>query len=279
MTKRLMPILLALAASATVVAHEFWIAPAMWQVAPGQRATILINVGDRFPDATSFTAPERIDSVRLVGPAEETPIPPPFRRDKNSLAASVRVPMTPGTYIGVVVIKPRFIEIKAADFERYLTHEGLDAVIAGRARAGESTRPGRERYSRFGKTLIRVGDAQAGANATRPVGLRIELVPLTDPTTVKPGERCRFRLLFDGKAVAGARVGAIFASAKAGPDEWPLTARTGAEGEVEFTLNDRGPWLVRSVHMVRRSSEGGAEAADWESYWASLSFALGGGWP
>lgn len=279
MIKRLMPILLPLAVSTTVAAHEFWISPASWQVAPGERATILINVGDRFPDATSLTAPERVDSVRLVGPGGQVPVPPPYRPAKNSLAASVQVPTAAGTYIGVVVIKPRFIEIKAPDFQRYLAHEGLDTVIAERARAGESTRPGRERYSRFGKTLIRVGGAQAGAHATRPVGLRIELVPLTDPTTVKPGERCRFRLLFDGKPVAGATVGAIYASAKGGADEWPLTARTDAQGEVEFTLSDRGPWLVRSVHMVRRTGEEGSEAADWESYWASLSFALGPGGP
>lgn len=147
-------------------------------------------------------------------------------------------------------------------------------MIAERARLGESTRPGRERYSRFGKTLIKVGDAPGDAAATRPVGLKAELVPLTDPTSLKAGERCRFRLLFDGKPVAGAMVGAIYASAKTGADQWPLTAWTDAEGEVEFALNDRGPWLVRSVHMVRRAGERGAEAADWESYWASLSFAL-----
>ncbi len=42
----------------------------------------------------------------------------------------------------------------------------------------------------------------------------------------------------------------------------------------EFTFEDPGPWLIRSVHMVRRAGERGTEAADWESYWASLSFQL-----
>lgn len=274
MIRRLMPVMLAVAVTATVAAHEFWLSPASWRVAPGQRATILINAGDRFPHATSFTAPERVDSVRLVGPAGEIPIPPPFRREKDSLAADVQVPTTPGTYIGVVLIKPRLVEIKAPDFEKYLAHEGLDDVIFQRARAGESTKPGRERYSRFGKTLIRVGDAQPSVHATRPLGLKVELVPLTDPTTITSGARSRFRLLFEGKPVSGAMVGAIYASAKVRPDEWPLSGRTDAQGEVEFTLNDAGPWLIRAVHMVRRAGERGAEAADWESYWASLSFAL-----
>ena len=264
----------ALAISAAVAAHEFWLSAATWRVPPGQRATILVNVGDRFPSATSFTAPERVESVRLVGPSGETPIPGPFRREKDSLAADVQVPGQPGTYIGVVVIKPRVLEIKASDFESYLAHEGLDAVSAERKSAGESGKPGRERYARYGKMLLQVGQAAANEYVTRPVGLAIEIVPLTDPTTLKPGDRCRFRLLFGGKPVAGAQVGAIYASASTKPDEWPLTARTDAQGEVVFLLNDPGPWLVRAVRMIRRTEKSAAEPVDWESYWASLSFAL-----
>ncbi len=271
---RLIPVVLALALTAAVSAHEFWLSPASWRVAPGQRATILVNVGDRFPDATSFTAPERVDSVRLVGPTGETPVRDSFRREKDSLAADVQAPAQPGTYIGVVTIKPRVLEIKASDFEKYLAHEGLDAVIAERKRAGESTKPGRERYSRYGKTLLRIGEGSTDVSVTRPIGLAVEIVPLTDPTTLRPGDRCRFRLLFEGKPIAGARVGAIYASARTGPDEWPLGARTDPRGEVEFTLADTGPWLIRAVHMVRRTGEQGEESADWESYWASLSFAL-----
>ncbi len=277
MVRRLSPIVLVIAATAGISAHEFWVSAQSWRVMPGQRATILVSVGDRFPIASSFTAPERVESVRLVGPAGEISVTPPFGRERNSLAASVQVPTTPGTYIGVVTIKPRFIEIKAPDFETYLGHEGLDAVIAERARAGESLKAGRERYSRYGKTLIRAGDGAEAAHVTRPVGLTIELVPLADPTRLKPGDRCRVRLLFEGKPVAGAQVGATYASAKVRPDEWPLRERTNAQGEVEFTLNDSGPWLIRSVHMVRRTGETAADAADWESYWASLSFALDGG--
>lgn len=275
MTRRLTATLIVcFALPAGILAHEFWLSAASWRVFPGQRATILVNVGDRFPDATSFTAPDRVQSVRLVGPAGETPISGPFRRERDSLASDVQAPGQPGTYIGVVTIKPRVLEIKASDFETYLAHEGLDGVIAERKRAGEAAKPGRERYSRYGKTLLRVGDATTNGHVTRPVGLPVEIVPLTDPTTLRAGDRCRFRLLFEGKPIAGAKVGAIYASATTKPDEWPLTARTDARGEVEFTLNDSGPWLVRAVHMVRRTGQTGAEAADWESYWASLSFAL-----
>lgn len=277
MLTRVISFVFVIAVSGSALAHEFWLSVASWSVKPGERATILVNVGNRFPDATSFTAPERVESVRLVGPAGETPIPGPFRRERDSLAADVAAPAQPGTYIGVVTIRPRVLEIKAPDFESYLAHEGLEAVLAERKRTGESMNPGRERYSRYGKTLLRVGPGSTvHGHVTQPLGLPVELVPLTDPTTIKAGDRCRFRLLFEGNPVAGAQVGAIYARASTKPDEWPLLARTDARGEVEFTLNDPGPWLVRAVHMVRRPDTTGREAVDWESYWASLSFALEG---
>jgi uncharacterized GH25 family protein len=47
-----------------------------------------------------------------------------------------------------------------------------------------------------------------------------------------------------------------------------LSARTDAEGRVRFRLPQGGMWLVKSVHMIP-----GAKA-DWESYWASLTFEL-----
>lgn len=67
-----------------------------------------------------------------------------------------------------------------------------------------------------------------------------------------------------GTPVTGAQVAVIYARATARPDEWPLTARTDARGEVEFTLADGGPWLVRAVHMIRRAERTGTDAADWD---------------
>lgn len=71
------------------------------------------------------------------------------------------LPKTPGTYLVVMTIKPRFIEIKAPDFATYLTHEGLERIVAERAKAGETERAGRERYSRYAKAVVRTGDGPA----------------------------------------------------------------------------------------------------------------------
>lgn len=266
--------LIGVLASVGVVAHEFWVTTAPWQVAPGGRITLLANVGGVFPGADSFTTPERVASVRLVGAGTERVIPPPYRREADSLAADVTAPAAPGTYVGVFEIKPRVGEKSGEVFEEHLKHQGLKQVAADRAARGETAQGVRERYSRYGKTLISVGSEGDRSAATQPLGLKIELVPLVDPTTLAAGSRLRVRLLFDGKPLPGALAGAIYAGAKATPDSWPLTMTTDARGEAEFQLEHRGPWLVRAVTMQRRQNETGPDAADWETYWASLTFRL-----
>ena len=266
--------IVACALTASVAAHEFWATSVQWAVAPGARITLLANVGGVFPAADSFTVPERVASVRFVGPVTDIAVAPPYRREADSLAADVTAPSTAGTYVGVFAIKPRTAEKSAAVFEEHLKHQGLKQVAAERAARGETAKAVRERYSRYGKTLITVGSGGDRSAATRPLGLKVELIPLVDPTTLAAGSRLRVRLLLDGKPLPGALAGAIYAGAKATPDSWPLTATTDGRGEAEFLLEHRGPWLVRAVTMQRRENESGPDAADWETYWASLTFRL-----
>ena len=257
-----------------VAAHEFWVSPSQWILESGARATILANVGDQFPGANSFTTPDRIETIRLIGPGTDLVVPPPYRREGGSLAADTQLPDFPGTYIGIVVVKPRVGEKSGPVFQSHIAHQGLDDVGEYRAKHGETGKPVRERYSRYGKTLLRVGTGGSSAHVTKPLGLKMELVPDVDPTTLHPGSVLRLRLLLDGRPAPNALVGAVYAAAQAKPESWPLAARTDAEGRVSFTLHDRGPWLLRAVKTQRRTDEAGPLAADWESYWASLSFIL-----
>lgn len=265
---------LLIVASSPIIAHEFWVTPSTWSSDRAARISILANVGDRFPNASSFTTPERVDTVRLVGAGTDLRVPGPYRREGDSLAADITLPSAAGTYVGVFSIKPRVGEKTGPIFEEHLRHQGLDDIVAERARRRETHLAVRERYSRYGKTLVQVGSGGDDSAATRAIGLKIELVPATNPARLRRGEPLRVRLLMDGQPVRGALVGAINAEAKSRPDDWPLKARTDANGEVVFTLTARGPWLVRAVRMVRREGEIGPDAADWETYWASLTFAM-----
>jgi hypothetical protein len=50
-----------------------------------------------------------------------------------------------------------------------------------------------------------------------------------------------------------------------------VAARTDAQGRVRLPLGGSGVWLVKAVHMIAAPAGSGA---DWESFWASLTFAL-----
>jgi hypothetical protein len=52
--------------------------------------------------------------------------------------------------------------------------------------------------------------------------------------------------------------------------EYVLALRA-ARGQVRLPLAAPGEWLVKAVHMVALE---GVPEADWQSYWASLTFAL-----
>ena len=50
-----------------------------------------------------------------------------------------------------------------------------------------------------------------------------------------------------------------------------LRARSDQNGRATFAIDEPGPWLVKAVHMVPAAA---GTNADWESFWASLTFEM-----
>ncbi|MGH9197438.1 MAG: DUF4198 domain-containing protein, partial [Acidimicrobiia bacterium] len=201
-------------------AHDFWLAASPWHLKPGDRITITANVGERFPLPTSFTSPDRIQSLEVIGPTGKRLKPTPFRKADQSLAADVVLPSTAGTYLVAMTVKPRFIQLQPDQFAEYLRHEGLEWIVDDRTSREEENKPGRERYSRYAKLLIRTGNGSSN-RVTKPTGLKAELVPDTDPTSLNVGGTLGLRLLHEGRPVEGALVGAVYATWSGDADNWP----------------------------------------------------------
>jgi hypothetical protein len=158
--------------------------------------------------------------------------------------------------------------LPAAKFESYLSEEGLDTVLAERARLGEQEREGREHYERCAKSLVAVGGAD-GLGAT--LGLPYEFVVLG-----ASGGELELELRFEGRPMADTAV--HFQSLTVGPSaerEPESSAPPPAETAHRTDTNGRvrapaeGRWLITSVHMQRAQSDSGA---DWHSWWASLTY-------
>lgn len=223
-------------------AHDFWLGAAPWTPAAGAAVTVTANVGEHFPKATNYTAPDRVELWRVIGAGGDVPVARTFRRDGESLAADVTLP-SPGAYLAVMTIQARVADMKGPAFTKYLQEEGLDEIVAARQAAGEAEKTAKERYARYSKVAVRNG-AGSGAHLTRPAGLKAEFVPSTDPTSLHAGQSLTLQLLTAGKPVSGAAITAL-----SDAEGVQVKGRTDANGRVTLKLDRDGAWLIRTVHM------------------------------
>ncbi|MEL7472490.1 MAG: DUF4198 domain-containing protein [Planctomycetota bacterium] len=255
------------ALSPLAMAHDFWMELADYRVQPGEAVAVSLFVGHDAEVKPYPRKPSHVDWFRVEGEGARRAIEGHAGMDPAGRFTLERS--------GVFAIGYRstrtFIELEASKFESYLAHEGLDPIIAERARRGETEVPGREVYSRCAKAFVRVGaDPAEAKDYERSLGMPLEFIPMSDPTRVSAGGRLGLRLLHRDTPLAGARVDAM---------HWPLAGEmpvtrigvTDAEGRVWFELSHAGEWVIASTHMTDAPPE---VDADWESLWAALTIEI-----
>lgn len=254
-------VLVALVAPAR--AHDFFIAPSSHRVAPGEAVSIVMHVGSAKEMDELPRSNRRI--VRFDALLEDTTH---AVAGKHGASPAGRVAFD---HAGVATIAFQSshtdIELDGPKFEAYLREEGLDDIVAERARLGVTATPGRESYARYAKTLVTVGDGAGGWD--RRVGLPAELVALADP---RAGGTGRFQLFYAGQPRANARVDLL--RIEQARVVSVAHARTDAEGKVALAIPGDGTWLVATTLMRQAPPELGLEG-DWESFWVSLEFETG----
>ncbi len=259
-------LLLGLVLAAPLLAHECWLEPDAFAVAPGAPVHLGLRVGENFSGEVRPFRTDRAAALRHFSAAgtgdllAQVPAAPGI----DSLALGLA---TPGTHLLAYDSQPSTITLPPDKFLAYLTEDGLEHVAVSRHAAGQDQLPGRERYQRFVKTLVLAGD-KSDATFAIHTGQRLEIVPVTDPLAAPAGSRVAFTILFKGQPLAGATVRAWH---HAGVKLVELKAQTDSAGVVAFDLAAAGPWMISLVHMVPLKDVPGL---DWESSWASLTFAL-----
>lgn len=249
-------------APAGAEAHEFWVEPSAFTLERGDRVDVRLCVGDGFEGWSLARNTQRIEKFVATGPSGEQPL---VGLDGSDPAGIARL-TAPGGYVIAYRSNRAFTEMPATEFDEYLRDKGLETIAAQRAKRGTSRQKVREAYSRHSKALIRVGDADGGVT-DRPMDLRLEIVAEPELFRAAPDDPRSFRLLHDGKPLAGALVVAT----RPGTADDDLRVRTDAYGRAVFKLRAPGMWRVAAVHMVDAP---GNVSADWESLWASLTFEL-----
>jgi uncharacterized GH25 family protein len=278
-----------LAVVALAEAHDFWLVPDAFQVAPGGYLEVRGQTSSRFPTSESAVATDRISDARLIG-AESSERMTDLSHRGTSLLLRHR-PTSPGQRVVAVMLRPRSVRESAAGFLRYLELEGAPEALAridqeGLLRGRDSVT---RRYAKYAKTLVEVGSGGPRAFA-RAAGHPLEFVALRDPSALTVGDTLRVRLLFHGQPLAGvvAHSGAVDETADRGaapraggsaagapvraPEPSPdAHVASDSAGVVRIPITRAGLWNVRTIHVVQAETNSGA---DWDTHWATLVFSV-----
>ncbi len=248
-------------AAAPVRAHDYWLQAEKFHLAANEPLVVHLNMGEGLDvqeeKAHQAERTERFE-LRLTDDVRDLAAATP-EGQRPVFADTLR---SEGAFLFTLVRGAAQVEMPAEEFNRYLEHEGINGPRAQRATE-------RERYWRFLKLLGRVGTDNETDLHHRFTGAQFEIVLLQNPFTLAPGDEQIVQLLFDTRPLAGSTVFALHRGADGTLTK--LTATTDMRGVARFTLTQPGMWLIRSVHL--RPCKG-CKDVDWESFWASYSFAL-----
>ena len=264
----LVPIAMALSA-VPVTAHDFWIQPARFTTATGTPTAFTLLVGHGTFRQRWSVASTRVVRFDGIGPTGHRDLRSVLHTQSGDDDGTL-VFDTPGTHVIVLESTPAVSVLPSIRFNDYLKVEGLTPAVAERARKGLDSTDGREFYSRRAKALIQVtgpGTPASGqGHVTRPIGLKLEIVPQKNPYDLKSGEALPVRILYEGRPLSGATVKLNNLDSDAEP---VAIVRSNAAGDVRFTFPRRGRWQINVIwtKIVRGNSQ-----ADFDTIFSSLTF-------
>ncbi|MEE8201644.1 MAG: DUF4198 domain-containing protein [Candidatus Acidoferrales bacterium] len=252
--------------AAALAAHDTWLVPAQFRVTPGEPVRVALNTSEDFPSSEAAATPDRIARFEVVGAGGRRPVTG-YRVEGNALVAEV----TPGAGLTLVatVTKPRLIVLEQEIFNTYLREEGLEPILAARTARGQTYAEGRERYSKIAKLALCADSSAEQRRYREPLGLRLEIVPLTNPCGLRAGDVLVVRVLFEGRPLVHAWVAAGTAGTHG--HHSPFRQTTDADGRVIVPLDRSGAWFVRALHMVPSTE---FADADWQSWFSTFTFAV-----
>lgn len=188
----------------------------------------------------------------------------------------------PGTAVVALATDPSYITLEGPQFTAYLKEEGHEAALAAR-RGDKAAAPGRERYTRYVKTLLNVAGPNASVALTR-VGLTLEIVPEKDLSTLLPGGTLPVRVFFRNAPYSNGLLCAAddvdLAAPSGGHDTGPAApgggkgpyawcGRLDGAGRISVPIPRAGWQMLRSTKMIDLHDD---PKADWHSFWSSLTF-------
>jgi uncharacterized GH25 family protein len=243
-------------------AHDFWLEAHPFYTAPGKTVDLSLHVGNDYVGDSLPNIASWYTDFSLYLNKGKLDIAGELGRDP----AGYFTPQQTGTHtIGYQSIF-KFIDMDSDTFNKYLINEGLQNALDYREQNGLQTQNGRENYIRHAKTLIQAGDSFDVDNSARVFGYELEIIPMHNPYKMHPDEILTVKILYRGKPAPDLLLVAFTRDNPQSQQRY----RSNRDGLVSIALDRSGDWLLKTTKILKIDDD----KADWESHWASLTFAV-----
>ena len=210
-------------------AHDMWL-----NVSIPEKGTVLETIGY----GHGFPHPEPIPEGRthlISAPQLVTPegILDSVQKGEN-YSYQIQKDLPKGSYIGSLKYPPAFWSNGTGGWTQQSRLERPDAAYA-------------EEAIMFAKAILNVGGCQEKDFISKPLGDRLEIVPLENPALLKAGEPFPVQVLFDGKPLKTTEVYATV-EGFSDKDYKAFYGRTDLAGKIDIIPLKEGYWFAKVTH-------------------------------
>lgn len=238
--------------STTAQAHYLWLNADDYRPKGKNLPLFSVGWGHNFysPVGDILTDHEMLGEISLIDPAGKK-----IALDRvNGFQYQANHQYSQGIYLAATGIKERF-STKTEDGYKSQSKKGLGNVLSSRY------------LGMYAKAIVNVGETAEATNLSVPLGTALELVPLSNPASLRAGDFFRFTLLYQGKPLAE-EINATHAGFSP-HNAWPYSCRTDKEGQGAVRILQPGIWVIKANHKAAYPNP---EEADEYSYTATLTF-------
>lgn len=246
----------------SLISHEMWLDTTTFQQSVGKDIQISLKNGQMFQGAGLSYFKSRFSDFYYISNEQKIEIE---SRMGDTPAATISL-NTNGLLTGVYVSKKSTITYKSIDkFANFVSEKGEDWVIQKHGELKFPKNNFKEEYYRFSKILIGVGDAN-GSDTN--VGLKHELVALTNPYLISSSDEFSVQLLFNNEPQKNRQI-TIFERDIENKVNIRTTL-TNSNGIGKFEVTEGHDYLLDNV--ILELNDNSEDNVFWKSYWAALTF-------
>ena len=234
MKKCLFPFLLAffIMGIAQASAHEFLLKPVQFEVSPGMTLPFSVVSCHVFMISEEQ---EPLKDVEVTLHGKNTATPVDLSPNKDFMTLDGRVPTNEEGTVILAGHRKGIVWTKTTKGWQQAPKNMCKGVLHS------------GKYEKFCKTLITIGKDDDGWK--KQLGHKLEIVPLDDPTTAKPGDTLRFQVLFNGTPFP-TEAWATYDGFTLVPNTYAYYTEGGDNGIIRVKIDHTGTWMVRVKNKI-----------------------------